>query len=174
MKQGNKAIDRNSNFILVLHDCIIDVIDTFSGTIVDQFDTLHLLNYQNPLTTLDRVVSKESAKFSRIAKDTAYNYAVNLREGRTTSLLWCPFTSQIIVGFSTGGICTLVVGTNKKKSASSVHINTTNVHDSAILQLNTFLQPLDGVDSKGKNKNRICLLIGDAKGILSVWNLSER
>jgi len=161
--------DAEYDTFYVLHDSVVSFVDPLSGDVIRQVETLYIEEAVDPVATFGRVTSSSADKFSRIGKDNAFNAAIRAHEGTTTSAYWCPFTLNLIIGFSTGGIALInynSLSTKKKQ----VYLDTASVHDSDITQMLSFLQPFGG--SGHQQAQNAFLLVGDSKGILSVWRMT--
>jgi hypothetical protein len=141
-----------SSVLALSSDDLVNVLDPSTGQLLRQFDSLYIADLTK--TT-----------FNSIGDDSHFNAAVKSREGKPSCVYWCPIKENIIVGYSSGGVN--YVGLDPEGSPGrGMQVDVGTTHDSAIKQLFTFQSsPRAGVLVT-------YLLVGDAKGKLSLWQIS--
>jgi hypothetical protein len=93
-------------------------------------------------------------------------------EGRTTCIYWCSYTSQLILGYSSGGTGIMKVINKEESNMSWTLIDSRNIHSTSIESIVTFIIPKNENDSTTVKKT--AMLICDSTGIISVWQIYPR
>ncbi len=136
------------SILTVDNDDLVGVVDPASGSMLRQFDALY-------------VADTRKLSSNRVGDDSRFYREVKAKEGKPTCVYWCPLLTTIFVGYSSGGVAPVDSELNFQE-----HTDTTSVHDAAIKQIYTFrMQP-------NHDTLNDFMMVGDAKGRLSVWQLS--
>lgn len=158
--------------LLILCNGIIHIWDPASSSIIREYGTLHLEDFDATSAIFDRIAGKED-KLSRFGKDNSFHALSKFREGRATAVYWDEKMGLIFVGYSTGGIGFIRIGKGKRQPnvVRNPHLDALDVHDSSIKEFLTFDQT---VGLKMRRTRKHFLLVGDESGVLSLWNCSEQ
>eukprot|EP01041_Mallomonas_annulata_P000134 gene134-216_t len=163
-----------SDCFAILSDEVVDFISSESSTKMHRVFTSHLQDMEDPMYTLQRI-SDPADRLRLISKEKATRTENNWLEGRPTSLCWCPYTFQIVIGFSSGGAG--LVSVRKNSSGPHILINSRSVHGVGIRTVATFLLPCKTNTNGGGGSSsnvRAAALLGDQAGALSVWQIAPR
>lgn len=110
-----------------------------------------------------------------VRNSAAHQHYERVLEGRPTVVHWCPLTHLIFVGFSSGGVGLLSMGGVIHSTLPKVpytHLQSTQSHGTEISCIITCKhrykrQQLENAQSK----DIVIALIGDANGMMSVWQI---
>ena len=191
----NQSIDENeakSSTYMILSTDVIDVVTSSSLKIERIFTSMindhnnntikndtsyNTLMKSNSTSTLQR--NDSSMKFSNLNKSqhklikSDKNQHLHGKptwiEGRATCMYWCSYTSQLILGYSSGGTGIIKVVTKEESNMSWTLINSRNVHSTSIESIVTFIIPKNENDFTTVKKT--AMLICDSTGIISVWQI---
>lgn len=136
--------------ILVLgSNDIVSVINPIDGQLLRQYNCLY-------------VADTTKTSFNRMGEDSLFYSETRAREGKPSCVYWDGVNQAILVGYSNGGVN--YVGIDHERDLH--HVDIFSAHDSAIERIYVFRNsPKPGVVIT-------YLLVGDAKGKLTVWQIS--
>jgi hypothetical protein len=132
--------------------------------------TLQTVFLSHMLTSAASASSRYAGAVAEDSRLLAYEADM---EGRGCHVHWCAYTQLLVVGFSTGlvGVTSFHQPILSSTAVDCTYIRSNEVHSSAITLLKTFVftHHTSASSSGGKRQELVVLLVGDASGVLSLW-----
>ncbi|RYG70379.1 hypothetical protein EON64_00355 [archaeon] len=156
--------------LLLKEDCI-DLLSGLTGQVIQTVQLSHILSSSAMETTYRGSVAKDR-QLSMVEKDL---------EGKVCVFHWCPYSTHLIVGFTTGLVGVVdfqqPVHSYQRSKPDFSYFRSNEVHTSEITLMKSFIFTkyahfVDDPLHPENGKDIVVLLLGDASGVISLWQLS--
>ena len=180
------AAHTESTIVFLKSDCV-EIVAVSTGNVLLSLPTMNLKESVYAESVLNYTIDPSRSKIGMghfghkklptelVRNSAAHQHYERVLEGRPTTVHWCPITHLVFVGFTSGGVGLLSMGGLIHSTLPKVpftHLQSTQAHGTDISRIITFRHSLKRQNLDGAPKKEIvAALVGDANGMLSVWQI---